>query len=269
MYLDKVKINPIKIGDIMFGLSRRLFVLSLISSSVYAGTRDPRIKDSEYLAYAKSFTSIGKICGLYDDGSKFCGSAVAIDDYHILTAAHVIKGSLSCFFYINDKEYCIPNVRIHKDFEKGGFGIADIAIGRSELSFDLDSYPELYDKDDEIDKECSICGYGFNGTFETGAKFHDNKKRAGLNKIDHIEKDMLICSSSDKTDKDITKMEFLIASGDSGGGLYINNKLAGINSCVMAVDRSPQSKYNEESGHTRISKFLDWINEYRKNRNEK
>ena len=74
---------------------------------------------------------------------------------------------------------------------------------------------------------------------------------------------MLVCSASVHSDKNITKMEFLIASGDSGGGLFIDNKLAGINSCVMAVDRSPQSKYNEESGHTRVSKFLGWINEYR------
>jgi hypothetical protein len=253
----------------MFGLSRRIFLLSVIASPIYAGTRDPRIKDAEYIEYANSFKTVGKICGLAKDGSKFCGSAVAIDDYHILTAAHVIQGSVSCSFYINDKEYCIPDIRMHKNFENGGFGVADIAIGRSELSFDLDKYPELYNEENEVGKECAICGYGFSGTFETGSKFYDDKKRAGLNRIDNIEKDMLVCSSSDKTDKNITKMEFLIASGDSGGGLFINNRLAGINSCVMAVDRSPQSKYNEESGHTRISKFLDWINEYRKNKEEK
>jgi hypothetical protein len=58
-----------------------------------------------------------------------------------------------------------------------------------------------------------------------------------------------------------TELEFLIASGDSGGGLFIDNKLAGINSCVMAVDKKPDSTYNDESGHTRISKFIGWIKE--------
>lgn len=246
----------------MFGLSRRTFILSLISSSIYAGTRDPRIKDIEYIEYGKSFTTVGKICGVYNDGSRFCGSAVAIDDHHILTAAHVVNGSTSCNFYINNKEHCVFDIRIHKNFEKE-FGVADIAIGKSKSSFNLKIYPELYDHDDEVGKECSICGYGFTGTFDTGSSFHDDKKRAGLNMVDYIDKDMLVCSSSDVSDKNITKMEFLIASGDSGGGLFINKKLAGINSCVMAVDRSPKSKYNEESGHTRVSKFLDWINEYR------
>jgi secreted trypsin-like serine protease len=247
----------------MFGLSRRVFLLSIVSSSVYAGTIDPQINDKEYVEYANLFPTVGKICGIYNDGSRFCGSAVAIDDYHVLTAAHVIKNSVSCFFYINDKEYCIKDIRMHKDFEKENFGIADIAIGKSEKSFNLKKYPELYDQNDEIGKECSICGYGFNGTFKTGAKFHDNKKRAGLNRIDYIDEDMLVCSASERSDKNITAMEFLIASGDSGGGLFIDKKLAGINSCVMAIDRSPQSKYNEESGHTRVFKFLGWINEYR------
>lgn len=248
----------------MFGLFHRvLLVFVILSCSVYAGTRDPKIKDIEYIEYGKTFTTVGKICGIYNDGSRFCGSAVAIDDYHILTAAHVIKNSISCSFYINDKEYCIKDIRMHKDFEKENFGIGDIAIGKSEKSFELKEYPELYDKEDEIGKECSVCGYGFNGTFETGAKFHDSKKRAGLNRIEYIDEDMLVCSASERSDKNITPMEFLIASGDSGGGLFIDKKLAGINSCIMAVDRSPQSKYNEESGHTRVSKFIGWINEYR------
>jgi secreted trypsin-like serine protease len=247
----------------MLVLSRRVFLLWIVSSVIYAGTIDPQIKDSKYIEHANLFSSVGKICGIYNDGSRFCGSAVAIDDHHILTAAHVIKNSISCSFFINDKEFCIKDIRIHKDFEKDNFGIADIAIGKSEKSFELKEYPELYNKNEEIGKQCSICGYGFYGTFETGAKFHDNKKRAGLNIIDYIDEDMLVCSASTKTDKSITSMEFLIASGDSGGGLFIDKKLAGINSCVMAIDRPPQSKYNEESGHTRVSKFIGWINEYR------
>jgi secreted trypsin-like serine protease len=59
-------------------------------------------------------------------------------------------------------------------------------------------------------------------------------------------------------------LEFLIASGDSGGGLFIDNKLAGIHSCVMTVGKNPQSKYGEESGHTRISNFIEWIEDNRK-----
>ena len=70
---------------------------------------------------------------------------------------------------------------------------------------------------------------------------------------------MLLCSPSRYGAKDHTVLEYMIGSGDSGGGLFIEGKLAGINSCVMAVERSPMSKYGEESGHTRVSKFIDWI----------
>lgn len=228
----------------------------------YGGTIDPYTADSKYTDYAKDFHYVGKLCGTYTDGTKFCASAVAIDDHHILTAAHVVKGSDSCIVIINNKEFCLTNVIIHKDFENE-FGIADIAIGYSKESFNLRFYPELYNDTDEVGKICSISGYGITGTFKTGAKISDNKKRAGSNRIDSIDKDMLICSPSSFRDPKRTSLEFLIASGDSGGGLFIDNKLAGINSCVMAVDRSPESRYNEESGHTRIQKFIPWIESHK------
>jgi len=86
-----------------------------------------------------------------------------------------------------------------------------------------------------------------------------------LNKIDYISDSLLMCSPSIMSK---TELEFLIASGDSGGGLFIDNKLAGINSCVMAVDKKPDSTYNDESGHTRVSKFLGWIKEHMQKRRE-
>jgi len=63
-------------------------------------------------------------------------------------------------------------------------------------------------------------------------------------------------------------MEFLIASGDSGGGLFIDKKLAGITSCVMTTDGNTDSNYNDERGHTRISQHINWI-ESTINENEK
>ena len=54
-------------------------------------------------------------------------------------------------------------------------------------------------------------------------------------------------------------MEFIICPGDSGGGLFIDKKIAGINSCVIATDGKPNSTYTDEGGHTRISQHLDWI----------
>lgn len=232
----------------------------LINSIGISGTIDPFTADLKYVKYGEKFECVVKICGTYQDDSMFCASAVIIDDNHILTAAHVVKGCKTCFITIMDTKYNISTVVINKDFDTE-FGRGDIAIGYSEQSFGLSFYPSLYENDDEIEKICSICGYGLTGTFISGANKSDNKKRAGSNIIDSIYRDMLICSPTRKGDKNFTELEFCIASGDSGGGLFIDGKLAGINSCVMASNRSPKSSYEEESGHTRISKFIRWIDE--------
>ena len=56
-------------------------------------------------------------------------------------------------------------------------------------------------------------------------------------------------------------LEFMIAPGDSGGGMFIGNKLAGINSFLMAADKKPDGTYGDEAAFTRISLYVDWIAE--------
>lgn len=246
-----------------------VLMLSIITTlDSIAGTRDPYIPDQKYIQYGQKFIFVGKLCGKYENDNQFCASAVAIDNHHILTAAHVVDNSKSCFVYFNEKEFCLSKVIIHEDFEESPFGTADIAIGYCSESFGLSKYPELYDTNDEIGKECSISGYGLTGTFKTGIKHSDNHRRAGLNHIDSISVNMLICNASRNIDSNKTSLEFIIGSGDSGGGLFISNKLAGINSCVMSSNRAPNSVYDDESGHTRVSHFIKWISDNKTTNNE-
>jgi len=238
----------------------------VIFSSLYAGTIDPNTPDSKYIEYGKQFNYVGSLCGSYDNGDLFCASAVAIDDHHILTAAHVVDGAKICIFSLEELPYKINSIIVHEDFGKKkhilDFSRSDIAICYSEKPFKLKFYPSLYETSDEELKLSCIAGYGFTGNFIGGATKHDGIKRAGSNFIDGIRNDnLLICSPSKRSDINYTSLEFLIASGDSGGGLFIDNKLAGINSCIIATASIPKSKYNEESGHTRISKFIEWIKE--------
>lgn len=243
---------------------KNLFLLLiLITSQVFAGTRDPNTSDEKYLEYGKDFHYVGLLCGEYENGNLFCGSAVAIDDHNILTAAHVIHKAKTCVFILKDEKHCIKKIISHKDFIYENYATADIAIGHSETPFLLKFYPPLYDNNDEESKLCCIAGYGFYGTFLSGSTEYDGLRRAGSNIVDSIDRDLLLCSPSKRTDKSFTSLEFLISTGDSGGGLFIDGKLAGINSCINAVGRKPISTYNEESGHTRISKFIDWIREHR------
>lgn len=243
----------------------KVLVLLILSSFTnqfcFSGTIDPAVPDSSYLTYAKDFKYVGVLEGIYKNGKKFRASAVAIDDNHLLTAAHVVDNIKynSCIFILNDKKFIIPVFKKHKEFNPEKYGEYDIALGYSKKTFDLLFYPKLYKNNDEIGKLCCVAGYGSTGTFITGAVKYDGKLRAGSNIVDKTFKHLLICSPSTENSNNRTSLEFLMSSGDSGGGLFIGEELAGINSCVLTDDDSPNSSYNDYSGHTRVSQFLDWI----------
>jgi hypothetical protein len=230
--------------------------------TAFAGTIDPSIPDEKYIDYAKDFHYVLKLCGEKKDGVYYCASAVAIKPNWVLTAAHVIQPAESAFIIINDKKTKLDKIIWHKDFEENNFGFYDIALGYTSEDIGLNFYPKIYDGEDEVGKICSMAGWGVTGNFNTGAHISDGKRRAGSNKIDGIDRNLLICSPS-STKK--TSLEFLISHGDSGGGLFIDGKLAGINSCVMAADKKTDSNYSDESGHTRLSLFKSWIEEQTEN----
>ncbi len=235
-----------------------IFFSFIVCFSVYAGTIDPSTPDSKYIDYGSKFKHIYKVCGMYEDNTLYCASCVVIDSNWALTAAHVVKESKVCIVKDDSNKYVVSNIICHKDYEPNNFGYYDIALLHIKDSIDLDFYPQMYENEDEVNKVCAIAGYGLTGTFETGIKISDDKKRGGSNKIDKIDRHLLICSPS-RVER--TELEFLIGSGDSGGGLFIDGKLAGINSCVITSDGKPNSTYLDESGHTRISQYIKWIKE--------
>lgn len=235
-----------------------LFFLLPLNFS-FAGTIDPGVSDQRYIEYGKKFQYIGKLCGSYEDTTLFCASAVVIKANYILTAAHVVKGYKTCSINIEGKDYDVESIILPSKYDPNIFGMNDIAIGFVRKPIELDFYPDLYDQNDEIGKVCCISGYGLTGNFFTGAIKSDLKRRAGSNIVEEIQKELLVCKPSKFEDHTRTSLEFLIASGDSGGGLFIDGKLAGINSCVSGIGKNIHSTYETESGHTRISIHREWI----------
>jgi len=236
-----------------------ILIITFFCSTISAGTIDPSTPQQKYLEYGKKFRCIARLCGKDRAGTTYCASAVAIKPNWFLTAAHVVKDIETCHITIENREkICVDKIYCHNKFDDNIFGYNDIALGYVAQGLDLDFYPELYTDKDETGKICSMSGYGLTGTFLTGSKDSDSNRRAGSNIIDGIQKQLLICTPS-KSHQNSTELEFLIASGDSGGGLFIDSKLAGINSCVIAADRKPDSSYTDESGHTRVSEHTEWI----------
>lgn len=239
-------------------------ILIAICSLSLAGTRDPKNSDDQYVNYGSEFSFVFRLKCVSINGSTYYASAVAIDDNWLLTAAHVLSQARDINVMTDESSVKVDRFVTHKKFVSANYGYYDIALCHVDKPFNLVFYPSLYSDKDEVGKICSIAGFGSYGTFETGIVGSDGKRRAGSNKIDTVDRHLLVCTASLPKAKDLTELEYITANGDSGGGLFIGNKLAGINSCVMAIDKQTNSNYGDEAGHTRISQFIDWIIENKK-----
>jgi secreted trypsin-like serine protease len=243
-----------------------IILLGLSSAPAMSGTRDPNTPDSKHLAYGQKHQCVVQVKGqmgfMDKNGEKMevtaSGSGVIIDKRYILTAAHVVQKTKDPYIILNGKKIKIEWVVIPNKFAEENTGPYDIALCRLDEDAIIDFYPELYSKDDEMGKLCSLAGWGMHGTWKTGTIYDDNKRRAGSNYIDPIMfRGMIVCSVQGT--KSQTSLEFLIGHGDSGGGLFIDKKLAGIHSCIYTGDGNLDSSYKDYSAHTRVSIHKEWI----------
>jgi hypothetical protein len=238
-----------------------LLVMPLIA---LAGTIDPKVEDDKVIVFGQKevFDCVIPLIDKTDPRPIPIGSGVVIKPNYILTAAHIFylhKNHSNIHVFFDKDSISIDKVTCHKLFNSNKVGFYDIAICRISKSLYLDKYPVLHTSKKEINNLCFICGYGSTGTFDTGATIRDGRKRAGTNIVESISNHVLVCNNT-KPFKS-SNMEFLIADGDSGGALFIANRLAGINSFVYTKDGKIDSSWNDVSGHTRVSLFIDWINQ--------
>jgi hypothetical protein len=54
-------------------------------------------------------------------------------------------------------------------------------------------------------------------------------------------------------------LEYQLAPGDSGGGLFIDGRVAGVNSFISATDGNTDADYGDLSYTVRVSSHIDWI----------
>lgn len=232
-------------------------VVVFVASLAQAGTRDPSTQDARHVEYGAKFKCVVKVrTRRLSDGVEQFASGVVIGRRHVLTAAHVVDEAKDWAVDDGSRKIAITGVAIHPQYNENRFGHNDVAVARLAEDFVLDFYPPIYSGDAEAGAVVSICGYGVTGTFNTGYSFSDGVKRAGSNTVDRTEAGLLVCSVLGGRK---TALEFLITPGDSGGGLFIGNELAGINSIIMRNNGSPSGRYGDESGHTRLTLHREWI----------
>lgn len=237
-----------------------LIVICFYCSITYGGTILDKVKDEEYVKYGQNIECVVEMIGTHNNKTSCQFSGVIIHPHWIITAAHTLSKEEKFYYKLKNKLCAIEEYYIHPGYENNTFGSIDIGLCYIKNPIVINFIPELYTESEEIGKMVCIAGYGMTGTGITGATKWDGKKRAGSNFVDRIEKNLLICSMSAPLDKS-TALEICIVSGDSGGGLFIDKKLAGINSCLLHKNKDHRGRYGDESGHVRISnkKCLDWI----------
>lgn len=227
------------------------------TAAALAGTTDDSIPDSAYLRYAAGFAPYtAEVSGLEAEGGRmFRASGVAIADRYVLTAAHVAAPAGTCIVTFGERNLRVSRVYVHHEWEPGRLGHDDIALLETADSIGLAWYPPLSDGSEEPGSVCSIAGYGVSGPISTGYSVSDGRLRAGTNTVARFERGVIVCLIS----RGSSPMEFGIGPGDSGGPLFVNGRLAGINSFTMADAPPLRSKSGEESGHTRVSLHREWI----------
>lgn len=238
-----------------------LIWICLAHSLIFAGTIQSINYDELHLNFAKDlkFNSVLLLICKNNNDIIFTSSCVAIKSNIVVTAAHLISRldkEDRLYVVCDGVNNPIRKIVSHPNFRHTKMGFYDIAICYTENPINIDEFPELYKKKDELNKQVLLCGFGMSGNFATGATINDLKKRAGANTIDSIKNHSLVCSVNTSPYSDL---EFLTAHGDSGGGLFIDEKLAGIHSYIYASDKHPDASITDKSGHTRISIFVDWI----------
>jgi len=217
------------------------------------GTTDERTPDAEYVAYGATFAAYtAQFRGKNAEGREHLATAVLIAPRWALTAAHVADGCSGVELAYAGKRRAVARVVTHPEW-KDAIGWHDLALLEAEDDFEADFYPPLFEGD-ERGKVASVCGYGITGRMGTGYDTSDGKLRAGCVVLARHEK---ACAVADIGAR--SPLPFGIAPGDSGGPVFVEGRLAGINSYTASTSGSVRSRRGEESGHVRIALYREWI----------
>ncbi|NEQ40244.1 MAG: trypsin-like serine protease [Okeania sp. SIO3I5] len=246
----------------------------------HAGTIRHDRADEQYTTLAELFPSVGYLDTKFSSDEHLC-SATLIDPNYILTAAHCIDPNdqtlLNATFWADGVPYSVTNTTAHRGWFSSGRDFAagyDLAVLRLETPVLHLPLAPLFTGFDESEEIGTYVGFGATGNGFTGYLPNTKgTKRAGQNIVElgsslGLSESLLFSDFDSPFRSDPTKpdtipldLEYVIAPGDSGGGLFINGHIAGINSFGWGRnDGWNNSSYSDVVGSTRVSSYIDWIN---------
>ncbi len=257
-------------------------IFGLTCSTAFAGVIRADRSDLDYvgLGALPQYASVGQVVGA-TTGSGFYASGTLIAPNWALTAAHVVDSATDLTLTFGGASFAASNWVAHSKWD-GNLG-KGYDIGLVQFETDIVAATgidpaSLYAGTDELSRVGSAVGFGTTGTGLSGWTTFDGQKRAGQNVIDTLlqtpgKGNRVLLSDFDNPNGPSDSswgstspldLEYLIAPGDSGGGLFIDvqgeTMLAGVHSFGWGIlDGTPDSNYGDASGHTRVSSFIDWI----------
>lgn len=242
---------------------RGLLIILVLCRVVAAGTIEDTIPDARYREYGETFSRYTcRLIGVNTDGEPQVGTCTLLAPHWALTAAHVVEGMATCFVLTDAGPHRIDRVFTPRDYA-GRFAEGDIALVHVVRAFPLTTYPPLTDGTERLGSVATAVGYGVTGPLSQGYGRGDNQIRAGTVLLTAQERCVWMCDIR----RTGTPLPLCIAPGDSGGGLWSTaadgrTVLVGVNSFTSRRGRGPtRSQVGEESGHTRVAMYREWMHE--------
>ncbi len=242
----------------------RLALLLLAWSSVaLAGTIEDTIPDARYRKYGETFAAYTcRLVGTNVNDEIQVGTCTLVSPHWALTAAHVVVDLTSGGILSGRGHHRIDRVFVHREYG-GEFAKHDIALVHVARPFELAWYPPLTDGSEQAGDVCTAVGFGVTGTLSNGYDAGDMMIRAGTMRLTSSERSVWVCDIK----RCCSPLPFCIAPGDSGGPLWARASdgrtvLIGVNSYTAKTGKPPvKSQSGDESGHTRVALYLEWIRE--------
>ncbi|HYO09464.1 MAG TPA: trypsin-like serine protease [Tepidisphaeraceae bacterium] len=279
-----------------------LLAAGAVSAAIAVAARQARAgsirhdaADSAYtsLANEPKYAAAGAVSYLFGFGS---GSGTLISPKWVLTAGHVVDGNTTSAHSFklgpsltNSTSYPASSYFPHPSWSRSNI-IGGFDVGLMKLSAPLTAVAPAsrYARADEVGQVGTSVGYGYFGTGSRPQQTLDGRKRAGKNVVDALgptaygmsaSADLIASDFDDPGNADGRNafgsvepepLEYCIAPGDSGGGVWIDRGprayVAAVHSFIHALDPpagdgTDDASYSDTFGSTRVSRFNAWIDD--------